>query len=217
MGQKYIYEIKNLTKKIGQREVLKEIWLAFYPGAKIGVLGRNGAGKSTLLKIMAGLDKDFDGEAALADGFKVGLLMQEPQLNPEKDVQGNVEEAVAETRALLQEFEEIGDKYAEVADDPDAMEKLMNRQAALQDKIDATNAWEIDRQVEIAMDAMNLPPGDSPVDKLSAVRSVASRCARFCWRSPTCCYSTNRPTTSTPRVSRGWNAIWRSTKARSSR
>ena len=167
MGQKYIYEIKNLTKKIGQREVLKEIWLAFYPGAKIGVLGRNGAGKSTLLKIMAGLDKDFDGEAALADGFKVGLLMQEPQLNPEKDVQGNVEEAVAETRALLQEFEEIGDKYAEVADDPDAMEKLMNRQAALQDKIDATNAWEIDRQVEIAMDAMNLPPGDSPVDKLS--------------------------------------------------
>lgn len=167
MGQKYIYEIKNLTKKIGQREVLKEIWLAFYPGAKIGVLGRNGAGKSTLLKIMAGLDKDFDGEAALADGFKVGLLMQEPQLNPEKDVQGNVEEAVAETRALLQEFEEIGDKYAEVADDPDAMEKLMNRQAALQDKIDATNAWELDRQVEIAMDAMNLPPGDSPVDKLS--------------------------------------------------
>lgn len=167
MGQKYIYEIKNLTKKIGQREVLKDIWLSFYPGAKIGVLGRNGSGKSTLLKIMAGLDKDFDGEAALADGFTVGLLQQEPQLNPDKDVQGNVEEAVAETRALLQEFEEIGDKYAEVADDPDAMEKLMNRQAALQDKIDATNAWEIDRQVEIAMDAMNLPPGDSPVDKLS--------------------------------------------------
>ena len=167
MGQKYIYEIKNLTKKIGQREVLKEIYLAFYPGAKIGVLGRNGAGKSTLLKIMAGLDKDFDGEATLADGFTAGLLMQEPQLNPEKDVLGNVEEAVAGTRALLKEFEEIGDKYAEVADDPDAMEKLMNRQAALQDKIDATNAWEIDRQVEIAMDAMNLPPSDSPVDKLS--------------------------------------------------
>ncbi len=167
MSLKYIYEIKNLSKKIGQREVLKDIWLAFYPGAKIGVLGRNGSGKSTLLRIMAGLDKEFDGEAALADGYTVGLLQQEPQLNPDKTVQGNVEEAVAGTRALLQEFEEIGDKYAEVADDPDAMEKLMNRQAALQDKIDASNAWEIDRQVEIAMDAMNLPPGDSEVTKLS--------------------------------------------------
>jgi len=167
MSLKYIYQINNLTKKIGQREVLKEIFLAFYPGAKIGVLGRNGSGKSTLLKIMAGLDKEYDGEAALADGFTVGLLEQEPHLNSDKDVQGNVEEAVAATRAMLQEFEELGDKYAEVADDPDAMEKLMNRQAALQDKIDASNAWEIDRQVEIAMDAMNLPPGDSPVDKLS--------------------------------------------------
>ena len=167
MSLKYIYQIENLTKKIGQREVLKDIFLAFYPGAKIGVLGRNGSGKSTLLKIMAGLDKDYDGEAALADGFTVALLEQEPHLNPDKDVQGNVEEAVAGTRAMLQEFEELGDKYADVADDPDAMEKLMNRQAALQDKIDASNAWEIDRQVEIAMDAMNLPPGDASVEKLS--------------------------------------------------
>ena len=167
MSKKYIYQISNLTKKIGKREVLKDIWLAFYPGAKIGVLGRNGAGKSTLLKIMAGLDTEFDGEARLTEGFTVGMLSQEPQLNPEKDVQGNVEEAVASTRAMLQEFEEIGDKYAEVADDPDAMEKLMNRQAALQDKIDASNAWEIDRQIEIAMDAMNLPPGDADVSKLS--------------------------------------------------
>ncbi len=167
MSLKYIYQIENLTKKIGQREVLKDIILAFYPGAKIGVLGRNGSGKSTLLKIMAGLDTEYDGEAALADGFTVGLLEQEPHLNPDKDVQGNVEEAVAATRAMLQEFEELGDKYADVADDPDAMEKLMNRQAALQDKIDASNAWEIDRQVEIAMDAMNLPPGDASVEKLS--------------------------------------------------
>ncbi len=167
MSLKYIYQINNLTKKIGQREVLKDIFLAFYPGAKIGVLGRNGSGKSTLLKIMAGLDTEYDGEAALADGFTVGLLEQEPHLNPDKDVQGNVEEAVAATRAMLQEFESLGDKYADVADDPDAMEKLMNRQAALQDKIDASNAWEIDRQVEIAMDAMNLPPGDASVEKLS--------------------------------------------------
>lgn len=167
MSQKYIYQISNLTKKIGPREVLKDVWLAFYPGAKIGVLGRNGSGKSTLLRIMAGKDKDFDGEARLAEGFTVGLLEQEPHLNPDKDVQGNVEEAVAATRALLEEFEAIGEKYAEVADDPDAMEKLMNRQSALQDIIDATNAWEIDRQIEIAMDAMNLPPGDADVSKLS--------------------------------------------------
>ena len=167
MSQKFIYQISDLTKKINQREVLKDIFLAFYPGAKIGVLGRNGSGKSTLLRIMAGLDKDFDGEARLSDGFTVGLLEQEPHLNPEKDVQGNVEEAVAGTRALLHEFEELGDKYAEVADDPDAMDKLMNRQAALQDKIDASGAWELERQVEIAMDAMNLPPGDAEVTNLS--------------------------------------------------
>ena len=167
MAQKYIYQMGGLTKKIGQREILKDVWLAFYPGAKIGVLGRNGSGKSTLLKVMAGLDNDFDGEARLTEGFSVGLLEQEPRLNPEKDVQGNVEEAVAPTRALLREFEQIGEKYADVADDPDAMEKLMNRQAALQDRIDASNAWEIDRQVEIAMSAMNLPPGDADVTKLS--------------------------------------------------
>ena len=167
MGQQYIYQISNLTKKINQREVLKEIWLAFYPGAKIGVLGRNGSGKSTLLRIMAGKDKEFEGEAKLTSGYTVGLLEQEPKLNPDKDVRGNIEEAVAETRALLEEFDALGDKYAEVADDPHAMEKLMNRQAALQDKIDAVNAWELDRQIEIAMDAMNLPPGDADVKVLS--------------------------------------------------
>ena len=175
MAQKYIYQMGGLTKKIGQREVLKDIWLAFYPGAKIGVLGRNGSGKSTLLRIMAGWDQEFDGEARLTEGFTVSLLQQEPHLNPDKDVQGNVEEAVAPTRALLKEFEEIGEKYADVADDALAMEKLMNRQAALQDRIDATNAWEIDRQVLVAMSAMNLPPGDADVGKLSGgeMRRVA--------------------------------------------
>ncbi len=167
MGQQYIYQISNLTKKIGQREVLKDINLAFYPGAKIGVLGRNGSGKSTLLRIMAGVDKEFEGEARLTPGFTVGLLEQEPHLNPDKDVRGNIEEAVADTRALLHEFDAIGDKYAEVADDPDAMEKLMNRQAVLQDRIEAAHAWELDRQVEIAMDAMNLPEGDADVTVLS--------------------------------------------------
>ena len=167
MAKQYIYQISGLTKKHGQREVLSDIHLAFYPGAKIWVLGRNGSGKSTLLRIMAGIDKEFDGEAKLTDGFSVGFLQQEPQLNPDKDVFGNVEEAVASTRALLQEFEQIGEKYSEVADDPDAMEKLMNRQAILQDKIDAAGAWELDRQVEIAMSAMNLPPGDADVTLLS--------------------------------------------------
>ena len=167
MPQRYIYQIANLTKKHGQKVVLKEINLAFFPGAKIGVLGNNGAGKSTLLRIMAGIDREFEGEAKLSDGFSVGMLSQEPQLDPNKDVFGNVEDAVAGTRALLAEFEAIGDKYAEVADDPDAMEKLMARQAEMQDRIDATNAWELDRQIEIAMNAMNLPPGDADVTTLS--------------------------------------------------
>ncbi len=167
MAKQYIYQISGLTKKIGQREILSNIHLAFYPGAKIGVLGRNGSGKSTLLRIMAGIDREFDGEARLTDGFTVGLLQQEPQLNSQKDVFGNVEEAVASTRGLLQEFEQMGELYADVADDAAAMEKLMNRQAALQDKIDVLGAWELDRQVEIAMSAMNLPPGDAEVSRLS--------------------------------------------------
>ncbi len=166
MAQQYIFQMESLSKKIGQREVLKDIWLSFYPGAKIGVLGRNGSGKSTLLRIMAGIDKNFEGTAKLTPGFTVGILEQEPHLNPEKDVFGNVEEAVASTRALLTEFEELSEKLGEVTD-PDEMEKLLERQAKVQDKIEHVNAWELDRQVEIAMGAMNLPPGDADVTKLS--------------------------------------------------
>ena len=166
MGQQYIYQVSGLTKKYAQREVLKEIWLAFYPGAKIGVLGRNGSGKSTLLRIMAGADRDYDGEAKLTDGFTVGYVPQEPTLNPDKDVRGNVEEAVQETRDLLRRFDEINARFAEPLDDAQ-MEKLLAEQARVQDQIDAVNAWEIDRQMEIAMDAMQLPPGDAEVSKLS--------------------------------------------------
>ncbi|MEQ9380142.1 MAG: energy-dependent translational throttle protein EttA [Pirellulales bacterium] len=166
MGKQYIYQIGDLTKKHGRREVLKNIWLAFYPGAKIGVLGRNGAGKSTLLRIMAGLDKEFEGEARLTEGFTAGYLSQEPQLNPDKDVAGNVEEAVAHTRALLDRFNDINMKLGEPLED-DEMEKLLKQQAAVQDEIEARDAWELDRHVEIAMDAMNLPPGDADVTKLS--------------------------------------------------
>ena len=166
MGQKYIYTIADLTKKHGQREVLKNIYLAFYPGAKIGVLGRNGAGKSTLLRIMAGQDTDFDGEARLTDGFTVGYLPQEPQLDPKKNVAQNVEEAVAGKRALLDRFNEINMKLAEPLE-PDEMEKTCDELAQVQDKIDAGNLWELDRQIEIAMTAISLPPADADVTKLS--------------------------------------------------
>jgi len=166
MGEKYIYTIADLTKKHGQREVLKGIWLAFYPGAKIGVLGRNGSGKSTLLRIMAGQDTDFDGEARLTDGFTVGYLPQEPQLDPELDVKGNVDAAVAERRAMLDRFNEINLKLAEPLE-PEEMQELCDELATVQDQIDATGTWELDREIEIAMDAMNLPPGDAGVSNLS--------------------------------------------------
>jgi len=166
MNRQYIYSISDLTKKHGPREVLKEVWLAFYPGAKIGVLGRNGAGKSTLLRIMAGLDQEFDGEARLTDGFTAAYLSQEPQLNPDLSVRGNVEEAVSVQRALLAEFDQINQRLGEPID-PDEMESLCDRLATVQDKIDAGNLWELDRHIEIAMDAMNLPPGDAEVTNLS--------------------------------------------------
>ncbi len=166
MSQQYIYQIVDLTKKYGPKEVLKNIWLSFYPGAKIGVLGRNGSGKSTLLRIMAGWDKEYEGEARLTDGFTARYLPQEPQLNPEKDVQGNVAEGVATTRAILDRYNAINERFAEPME-PDEMEKLLAEQARVQDKIDFMNLWELDRQIEIAMDAMNLPPGDADVTKLS--------------------------------------------------
>jgi ATP-binding cassette ChvD family protein len=166
MGLQYIYTIEHLTKKHGQKIVLNDISLAFYPSAKIGVLGPNGAGKSTLMRIMAGWDKEFEGEARLAQGYTVGYLAQEPPLNPEKDVAGNVAEAVAGRRAILDRYNEIGVQLGEV-DDPDQQQKLCDEMAALQDKIDANNLWELDRQVQIAMDVMNLPPGDANVTTLS--------------------------------------------------
>ena len=174
MSRSYIFQIENLTKRHGQKEVLKDIFLAFYPGAKIGVLGSNGAGKSTLLRIMAGTDKHFDGTARLANGFTAGYLSQEPQLNPDKDVQGNVEEAVAPRRAVIDRFNEISNLLGEVTDDK-KMEKLCDEMARLQDVIDAQNLWDLDRQVEMSMAVMNLPPGDARVDKLSGgeLRRVA--------------------------------------------
>jgi sulfate-transporting ATPase len=163
----YIYVMKGLNKTYpGGKQVLKNIWLSFLPGAKIGVLGLNGAGKSTLMKIMAGLDSEFTGEAWAAEGAKVGYLSQEPHLDPAKDVLGNVMDGVAETKALLDRFEEVSAKFAEVTDD-DEMNRLIEEQAALQEKIDAANAWDLQRTLEIAMDALRCPPADSDVTKLS--------------------------------------------------
>lgn len=161
----YIYVMKDLCKTFpGGKEVLKHIWLSFFPGAKIGVLGPNGAGKSTLLKIMAGLDDNFTGEAWAADGVKVGYLPQEPQLDPTKDVMGNIMDGVGEIRDLMARYEEVNMKFA----DPDAdMDALLAEQAELQEKIDACNGWEIERTIEIAMDALRCPPSDADVTKLS--------------------------------------------------
>jgi len=166
MSKQYIYTITDLTKKHGPREVLKEIHLAFYPGAKIGVLGRNGTGKSTLLRIMAGQDEEFDGEARLTDGFTCGYLSQEPQLNPEKDVWGNVEEAVAPRRAMLDRYNQISVELAEPMDDEQMM-KLCDEMARLQDEIETSNTWNLDREIEVAFDVMNLPPRDADVTRLS--------------------------------------------------
>ncbi|HEX6250468.1 MAG TPA: energy-dependent translational throttle protein EttA [Gemmatimonadaceae bacterium] len=165
--QTFIYVMKDLRKVVPpSREILRGIWLSFYYGAKIGVLGANGAGKSSLLRIMAGDDHDYQGEAWLADGMRVGYLSQEPRLDESKDVRANVEEAVRETRQLLQRFEAISMKFAEPMDDA-AMQKLLDEQSRVQDEIEAKNAWELDRKIEIAMDALRLPPPDADVTTLS--------------------------------------------------
>ena len=167
MADQYVYTMHGLRKIYPpNREVLKNITLAFFPGAKIGVLGLNGAGKSTLLRIMAGEITEFDGEAAPGKNVKVGYLHQEPQLDPEKNVLGNVEEGVAETRALLERFDAINMKFGEDLS-PEEMEKVMAEQAEVQDAIDAVGAWDLDRTLEIAMDALRLPPAEAEVERLS--------------------------------------------------
>jgi energy-dependent translational throttle protein EttA len=163
----YIYVMKGLSKTYaGGRETLKDIWLSFLPGAKIGVLGANGAGKSTLLRIMAGLDHDFAGEGWAAEGVTTGYLPQEPTLDPGKTVAGNVTDGLGAIKSLLERFEIVSTKLGESLSD-DAMNALLAEQGELQEKIDAVNGWELDRMVEIAMDALRCPPGDTEVAKLS--------------------------------------------------
>src|SRR5437867_7824705 len=167
MSPEFIFVMKDLRKVVPpNREILKGIWLSFFFGAKIGVLGANGAGKSSLLRIMAGEDPAFNGEAFPAKGIRVGFLPQEPRLDPGKTVLGNIEEGVAETRALLDRFNAISSRFAEPLE-PDEMEKLLEEQAKVQDQIEAANAWELDRTLEIAMDALRCPPPDQEVATLS--------------------------------------------------
>jgi sulfate-transporting ATPase len=167
VSYQYIYVMKDLRKVYPpSREVLKGIWLSFFPGAKIGLIGANGAGKSTVLRIMAGEIGEFMGEAFPAEGVKVGFLPQEPQLDPSKNVLGNVEDGLQDARSLLKAFDDINARFAEEMT-PEEMEKLLAEQGRVQDAIDACNAWEIDRALEIAMDALRLPPGDADVSRLS--------------------------------------------------
>ena len=163
----YIYTMNDLRKVVPpNREILKGINLAFFPGAKIGVIGANGAGKSSLLRIMAGVDHDFQGDARPADGIEVGYLPQEPVLDPAKDVRGNVEVGLQHLRDMLTEFEQLSMKFAEPMDD-DAMNRLLERQGDLQNRIEAAGGWELERRLDVAMDALRLPPGDADVTTLS--------------------------------------------------
>ena len=167
MAQQFIYVMKALTKVVPpSRVILNDIWLSFYPGAKIGVLGANGAGKSSVLRIMAGVDHDYNGEAWAAQGTKIGYLPQEPQLDPSLDVRGNVELAVKSDRAILDRFNEIMIAFGEQMSDK-AMEKLLEEQGRLQEKIDHLDLWNLDNKIEVAMDALRCPPPDSDVTKLS--------------------------------------------------
>ena len=180
----YVYTMSHLTKTFpGGREVLKDVTLAFLPGAKIGVLGVNGAGKSTLMKIMSGEEKEYNGEAWAAEAAEVGILHQEPELDPNKDVYGNVLEGMRETHELLQEFEEISLKFAEPMED-DEMNALIEKQGELQEKIDAVGGWDLERKLEIAMDALRCPPKDADVSKLSGGERRRVALCRLLLRQP---------------------------------
>ena len=184
MAHEFVFTLQDLRKVVASdRVILDGITLAFLPGAKIGVLGPNGSGKSSLLRIMAGIDGDFLGEAKAAPGLCIGFLPQEPELDPALDVRGNVEEGVAETRDLLKRFEEVSARFAEPMDD-DEMNSLLEEQGALQDRIDAAGAWDLDRTLEIAMDALRVPPGDADVSTLSGGERRRVALCRLLLRKP---------------------------------
>ncbi len=205
----FIYQMYRMSKHVPpNRDVLKDISLSFYYGAKIGVIGPNGAGKSSLLRIMAGRDDSFTGEARLLEGFTVGMLEQEPRLDPDLDVLGNVMVGVAATQSLLDRYNEVLAAWA----DPEAdYEALGEEQSALERKIEASGAWDLDRNVAMAMDALRVPPSDADVTRLSG---GGWRSAACCCRHQTCCCSTSPPTTSMPNRWAGWSGSSRSTPVR---
>ena len=184
MATQFIYTMKGLGKVYPpDTQVLNDVWLSFLPGAKIGVIGPNGTGKSTLLRIMAGVETPSQGEAFVAERATVGYLSQEPQLDPTKTVLGNVEEGVAEIKALLTRFDEINARFGEELS-PDEMDKLLAEQARVQDRIEATNAWDLDSRLELAMDALRLPPPDADVSTLSGGERRRVGLCRLLLRSP---------------------------------
>ena len=194
--EKIIFSMVGVSKTFpNQKRVLNNIYLSFFYGAKIGIIGLNGAGKSTLMKIIAGIDKNYEGEVVFSPGYTVGYLEQEPKLDDSKTVKEVVEEGCAATVALLKEYEEINMKLCEPMDD-DTMAKLIERQGELYEQIDHVNGWELDSVLERAMDALRCPDPDQSVKVLSAVSAAAWRCAACCCNSPTCCCSTSPRTTS---------------------
>src|SRR5690625_865895 len=201
----YVYSMNRVGKVVPpNREILKNISLSFFPGAKIGVLGLNGSGKSTLLRIMAGVDTNFEGEARPMPGIKVGYLPQEPQLDETKDVRGNVEEAVAETKALVDRFNEIAAAFAEPDADFDA---LIAEQGKLQDKIDAADAWDLERKLEVAADALRLPPWDADVSKLSGGERRRVALCRLLLSRPDMLLLDEPTTTWMRKASSGWSSF----------
>jgi sulfate-transporting ATPase len=164
--EKIIYTMSRVSKKVGDRTIIEDISLSYFHGAKIGVIGLNGSGKSTLLRIMAGIDRDFDGRTALADGFTVGYLEQEPLLEETKTVRAVVEEGVAETVALLREFDAINERFAEEMS-PEEMEQLLERQGDVQERLERLGGWDLDSQLRMAMDALRCPPDDQTLDTCS--------------------------------------------------
>ncbi len=209
-----IYSMMRVSKYYNNKPVIKDISLSYFYGAKIGVLGLNGAGKSTVLRIMAGVDRDFNGEAVLSKGYTTGLLEQEPKLDDSKTVREVVEEGAAGKVALLREYNEISEKFA----DPDAdMEALLARQGELQERIDHLDCWDLDSQLEQAMDALRCPDPDTPVQVLSGGSAGGWPCAACCCRSPTSCSWTSPPTTWTRSRWPGWSSTCCATRARSSR
>ena len=218
--KKIIFSMVGLSKTIRQnnKQVLKNIYLSFFYGAKIGIIGLNGAGKSTLLKIIAGLDQDYQGEVVFAPGYSVGYLPQDPHLDDEKTVREIVQEGVADVVAALKEYEEINQKFGlpEYYEDEDKMNELFTRQGELQDILDATDAWNLDSRLDRAMAALRCPPADRIAKTSREAKDDASHSADSCSKNRTYSSSTNPPTTSTQKASTGWNNTSTATKERSS-